>query len=588
MQNLKMGAKTALRDFTGAGWKNKCDKLAFVFLFAYVLDCSFSGGGRWLTIGPVSLRMFFAVCALAFSLPELLTNLKKYIKNPILLLTAAFLVYLGISAVRGLGTNYKMNVFMSDLKGFMWLFLVPVAVATVRDQSRFRKLTGAIMLGSVIQICCVLVINTLCYVVFEGIELIELPMYRIGLGTVSEVSYGVKRIFMNSCPYMVIACAIAVFRQLEEKKLRLRYVFLIALNLCAILLSFTRSVYGCVFVVLCCALVALVWFYRNHFKKICVFVGSAAVVTLALVFVLEFAFDASYLNFALSRTLGIQPSESPAVLLREWIVEQTGQPEFEPIRIQKPEEAEAEPTQPALPAEESMPVQPVEEAEPVQPVETEPVQPPQSDRAEEYDMDRYEMLDKYLAEQGLRAEDLTENEILDIFISEDFTNRMFPRPEELTAEQQAFKEIERQEIYMMITQRSDNLRQTTQSELKALIANNPVFGNGLGVYAPSRDTGKGLPSDGLDEYFYLDMLARMGIVGLVLYMLPFGYLAVYALANKKKLIAQPCVVAMLCGMMGFWAITWFNPWMNAALGITGYALCCGIPGVIQAEKEYKI
>lgn len=561
MQNLKTGAKTALRDFTGAGWKSKSDKLAFVFLFAYVLDCSFSGGGRYLAIGPVSLRMLFAVSALVFSLPELLTNLKKYIKNPMLLMTAAFLIYLGISAVRGLGANYRMNVFMSDLKGFMWLFMIPVAVSTVRDKSRFRKLTTAIMIGSVIQICCVFAVNTICCAIFEGIDYIEIPMYRIGIGTVSEISYNIKRIFMNSCPYMVIACAIAVFRQLEEKKIRLRYVFLIALNLCAILLSFTRSVYGCVFVVICCVLVALVCFYRKHMKKLCAFAGATALVTLVLVFVLEFAFGASYVNFALSRTFGIDPVKSPAVLLRErWTESQN-------TAVELPLETQAGLDQTAVESTESD--------------QTDPPEPTGESVAAGIDDP---VLKQILLERGISEEEVTEELLMEIYVSDEYNLRSFPGEDELTDGNRDAKEQQRQEVYIWITQKSDQLRQQTLADLKALIVKNPVFGNGLGVYAPSRDTGKGLPSDGLDEFFYLDVLARMGIVGLMLYLLPFGYLLVYCLANKRKLIAQPCAVAMLCGMMGFWAITWFNPWMNAALGITGYALCCAIPGVIQSEE----
>ena len=44
---------------------------------------------------------------------------------------------------------------------------------------------------------------------------------------------------------------------------------------------------------------------------------------------------------------------------------------------------------------------------------------------------------------------------------------------------------------------------------------------------------------------------------------------------------HPCpdAVAILCGMAGFWAVTYFNPRMHAALGIAAYAICRAIPGI---------
>ena len=92
----------------------------------------------------------------------------------------------------------------------------------------------------------------------------------------------------------------------------------------------------------------------------------------------------------------------------------------------------------------------------------------------------------------------------------------------------------------------------------------------MGASAPSRESG-------LDEYFYLDVLARMGIVGLVLYVLPFAYIVIVGLKKRKELTVFDDGCSAVCGMVGFWAITWFNPWMNAVLGIACYALCMTIP-----------
>ena len=63
-----------------------------------------------------------------------------------------------------------------------------------------------------------------------------------------------------------------------------------------------------------------------------------------------------------------------------------------------------------------------------------------------------------------------------------------------------------------VTETGDEMRAETVRDLKEIIAEYPLIGKGLGATTEARG--------GADEYFYLDMLARMGIVGLTLYMLP--------------------------------------------------------------------
>lgn len=445
-----------------------------------------------MTIGSLTPRMLFGFFALLFSLPKLMRWFRGYITNPILLMFLAFLAYLAVCAVRGYLADNKMSVLLNDVKGFAWLLLVPVFIAAVDTRARFSKLLSCILVGAVIQAGIALYINTVCSTVSEGIMIFYHPIYNTQLGTVGNISGKIYRVFMRSCPYMVIACGIAFFRQVQAEKIRLRYVAAIGVCLCGILMSFTRSLYGCTAVVALCAIVAVVWFYRSKWKKMLKFGVITAVVTFCMVFAMEFMFSASYFNFALSRTIGTEPKQSLAVSLRNT-----------------------------------------------------------------WECYKFEVMNG----EQTPGKDLTEE-----------------------LEQNQREELVEQQDYIDVTEESDNLRQVTMSELGALIRVNPVFGNGLGAFAPSRDTGKNLPNDGLDEYFYLDVLARMGMVGLVLYMLPFAYLMVICLKERRKLAAFPGGVAIICGTFGFWAITWFNPWMNAVLGITGYALCCTVPQVIRTDR----
>lgn len=60
----------------------------------------------------------------------------------------AFLIYLVFSAVKRINTNNNMAVLMSDIKGFMWLFIVLALVITVDSKKRFNAVLNAIVIGA--------------------------------------------------------------------------------------------------------------------------------------------------------------------------------------------------------------------------------------------------------------------------------------------------------------------------------------------------------------------------------------------------------------------------------------------------------
>lgn len=477
--------KQTLTRFRQASVSEKCDMLAFLFLCLFFFDCSFAGGGRYILIGPFSPRMLIAFAAFGLSLPRLFKDFGKYIKNPILLSFGAFLVYLLVCAVRGYLAQNNRQVLITDLKGFAWLFIVPAVMATVRTKLRFRKVLSSIVAGAVVLSCMVLAINAFCSWVDKGVLKLYYPVFFSQLGSVGIISDNIYRIFMNSCPYLIFACSIALFRQIQCKKVMPRYVAVIVACLCAVLLSFTRSAYGCVMVVLAASALMIVLYYRKNMKQHLKFFAITAIVLVVAIFALEFVFMSNYFNFALSRTIGTPPKSSLAAGLRQ---------------------------------------------------------------------------------------DLSE------FLFPDGPPSLWPSTGSDSPDKDEEENLKNQQQYISTTLASDQLRAVTQADLMVLIRQNPIFGNGLGASAPSR-------KDGLDEYFYLDMLARTGVVGLILYLLPFGLIVLFSIKNRKNLVASPAAVSALCGMLGFWAITWFNPWMNAVLGIAGYGLCCAVPHILSAEES---
>ena len=74
------------------------------------------------------------------------------------------------------------------------------------------------------------------------------------------------------------------------------------------------------------------------------------------------------------------------------------------------------------------------------------------------------------------------------------------------------------------------------------------------------------------------------ILSLLLYMLPFGYVVVWCLRRRELLRECPEGAAVVCGLCTFWIVTWFNPWMNAVLGIAWYAVTLSVPTALEEHS----
>lgn len=456
------------KEFRRGTFTQRCSQLSFGVLCLFLLECSITGGGRYWEVGPVSVRILLGGLAAVLALPELFRHLGAYLKKPSIWLTLIFVAWLAFCAWLGIRSNNRMDVLITDVKGFMWLFLIPVFVAVVRSRDRLRTLLSWVLAGALIQAALILAVNA-AVVLSDNPEPLCRWLTARSVGLVDIVSDKLVRVFFKSSPYMIVGCVVVLFRQARAPKLRWRYVLAVALLFNALLLSYTRSLYGALGLTALISIVAVLILCPAGRKRVLAFLLAAVVCFGVLVTVQEFVLEGSYLSFAVSRTIGQEVPTSWASQLRGRI---RGD-----ISDDKPNDAE----------------------------------------------------------------------------------------------------MDRQRSYIEVTEKSDQFRQETQDGLKDCIRRSPIIGCGLGAAAASRDSG-------VDEYFYLDMLARTGIVGLLLYMLPFGYVVLWCLRRRSLLRECPEGAAVVCGLCTFWIVTWFNPWMNAVLGIAWYAVTLSIPQALEEQN----
>lgn len=465
---LQNRIRNITEEFRRGTFTQRCSQLSFGILCLFLLECSITGGGRYWEVGPVSIRILLGGLAAVLALPELFRHLGAYLKKPSIWLTLIFVAWLAFCAWLGIRSNNRMDVLITDVKGFMWLFLIPVFVAVVRSRDRLRTLLSWVLAGALIQAALILAVNA-AVVLSDNPEPLCRWLTAHSIGLVDIVSNKLVRVFFKSSPYMIVGCVVMLFRQARAPKLRWRYVLAVSLLLCALLLSFTRSLYGALGLTAVLSITAVLILCPAGRKRVLAFLLAAVVCFGVLVTVQEFVLEGSYLSFAVSRTIGQEVPTSWASQLRGRI---RGD-----ISDDKPNDAE----------------------------------------------------------------------------------------------------MDRQRSYIEVTEKSDQFRQETQDGLKDCIRRSPIIGCGLGAAAASRDSG-------VDEYFYLDMLARTGIVGLLLYMLPFGYVVLWCLRRRSLLRECPEGAAVVCGLCTFWIVTWFNPWMNAVLGIAWYAVTLSVPQALEEQN----
>lgn len=135
--------------------------------------------------------------------------------------------------------------------------------------------------------------------------------------------------------------------------------------------------------------------------------------------------------------------------------------------------------------------------------------------------------------------------------------------------------------YNQTTIESDQLRNMTVEEYKKYIRRNPLFGNGLGVYLECRE-------DGYGEYFYLDMISKMGIVGLICFLAPMLNCLFYIVngirKGEKEVIMLGIWIVPLLGLMGY---SYFNPYMNAALGVLFYSAVIAVASWYDNQRQKR-
>lgn len=98
------------------------------------------------------------------------------------------------------------------------------------------------------------------------------------------------------------------------------------------------------------------------------------------------------------------------------------------------------------------------------------------------------------------------------------------------------------------------------------IKKHPLFGGGLGV---SNDI-----NDGFIEYFYLDILSKIGFIGFIIFIIPFLFSVFDTIILRDVFCKEQRLLALAAqlGCLFVFVISYFNPCLNSSAGLFMYSL----------------
>ena len=127
-----------------------------------------------------------------------------------------------------------------------------------------------------------------------------------------------------------------------------------------------------------------------------------------------------------------------------------------------------------------------------------------------------------------------------------------------------------------MTHASDAIREMTLREMTSYIRSAPVLGHGLGKAITCRQ-------DGMSEYFYHDLLVKTGVIGLILYLLPVLWMLMGLVKKGFSKTDKLMLGSWLAVLLGFMGFSYYNPYMNASLGILFY--CCTLGVFVNLKRK---
>ena len=228
-------------------------KVAYVALIILTCECVIGSSGRWLEIGPLSIRMWLFVLAFLLSVPFVIIRYKSIIRNPMIIAILIFVIILLAQLFHGYIKGNNRSFMAADLTSMAFIAIVPAYMVIFDDDQKIKSLLKAASYTSMFLV----IVTVILHFVFAFIDeyyIAEVSNFTnaMSLGGFFHFGDGIHRLYFRSSicfvlPLIYFYNEVTVHNGEEKNRPIVPYVFM-SLCLIAIILTYTRSVWLGMFV----------------------------------------------------------------------------------------------------------------------------------------------------------------------------------------------------------------------------------------------------------------------------------------------------------------------------------------------------
>lgn len=225
-------------------WERWADRLALFFLCVYTAECAVGCSGRWLEIGPLSIRMVLFAACLLLTLPRVIRELPHLIRLPYFWCLVAFAAVLAVAAVIGLQNGNNRGFIVADLTSLLSFALIPGFFVTIHTRERLKLLTQVLFFSAAALALVTVVLHfVLAFLPTEQITALNNWINQYALGGFATMPTSVQRIYLRSQIFLQVALLIGIWLLKVSPSRRYRLVVWAAQAILAfsLVLTYTRG-----------------------------------------------------------------------------------------------------------------------------------------------------------------------------------------------------------------------------------------------------------------------------------------------------------------------------------------------------------
>jgi hypothetical protein len=217
------------------------DILALAAMALYGMECSVGSSGRWLQIGPISIRMILFALAFVLSLPRLWQMRREVFRGKYLALLVVYALWLGICFFLGVRGGNRVSFAVADLTSLMGLALLPGFVATIATPKRAAWLSSGIFYACAALSLAAVVIHLTIPLRLYSVTELNTWINAHSLGGLAQLTLGVQRVYFRSQIFCQVAILIGLWRMIAKRGNFFLNWAATALIVCSLVLSYTRG-----------------------------------------------------------------------------------------------------------------------------------------------------------------------------------------------------------------------------------------------------------------------------------------------------------------------------------------------------------